>query len=707
MPIRIGIDVGGTFTDFIEIGGDSAVRIVKVPSVPASPAQGVMAGLTQLAESRGGLAAYMDGVDEIVHGTTITTNAVLTRRYAKTAYLTTKGFKDILNSRRGIKRSAFTAKEAPPEPIVPQYLVRTITGRLDKLGAEVEPLSEDDIRAAAAHFQAESVEAVAVCYMFAFLNPAHERRTREILQDALPGVYVTLSSEVLPKARLYERGSTTVFNAACGPLLRRYVDDLLGLLAQSGFRGRFLTMQSNGGVMTPEVVRDFAANTLLSGPASGPVAGLFFAEGHKLTTLITMDMGGTSLDVGLIRDGRAAITSNSEVAEYALAVPTLDINAIGAGGGSIAGVRDGVVSVGPDSAGADPGPASYSQGGERPTVTDANLVLGLLDPANFLGGRKRLDTDAAVRAIGRFVAEPLDLSIEQAALGIIRIINAKMADGVRAVSVSRGFDPRDACLVAGGGAGPLHACGIAEELGVGLILVPSASSVFCATGMLASHLRQDIVRHAAIRLSNGTDAVAQLNKLRRMLLDQGREILSRQGIPSARQRLEFSADMLFEGQFNALETRVAMMDGDNEAEVGEAALPTLRKAFETGHERVYGYVLAGEPVEIQSLRLSAIGLTEPLAFPKLKVATTTPDICLRGVRPVWSAYGRAEAPIYDGARLEAGHEISGPALIDHPTTTINVALGWMARMDAIGNLMMWRGETQLETVLARLRATRN
>ena len=701
MTIRIGIDVGGTFTDFIEIGADQAIRIVKVPTVASAPAEGVLAGLTQLAESRGGLAEYLALVEMIVHGTTITTNAVLTRRYAKTGYVTTKGFRDILNSRRGIKRNAFTAKEAPPEPIVPQYLVRTVAGRIDKTGTEIEPLSEADVREAAAHLRAEAVEAVAVCTMFAFLNPAHEQRIGAILREEIPGAYVTLSSEVLPQARLYERGSTTVFNAAVGPLLRRYVDDLIARLREAGFRGQFFTMQSNGGVMTPEVVRDFAAGTLLSGPASGPVAGLFFARDYGLGTLITMDMGGTSLDVCLVRDGRPAITAAAEVAEYALALPSLDINAIGAGGGSVASVQDGVLTVGPDSAGAEPGPACYRLGGDRPTVTDANLVLGLIDPANFLGGSKRLDFDAAERAIGLHIAEPLALTTPQAALGIVRVINAKMADGVRAVSVARGFDPREACLVAAGGAGPLHACGVAEELEMELILVPSGSSVFCAAGMLASNLRQDIVRHAAVRLSGGAEAIGALNRLRQELAQRGRDILAREGIPAARQRLEFSADMQFEGQFNVLETRLPMLDCD--AKITETDLPAIRRAFEEAHERVYGYVLAGEPVEIQSLRLTAIGLSEPLAFPKLKRANGAADIALRGVRPVWSAYGRAEAPVYDGARLEAGHSLTGPALIDHPTTTINIALGWQARVDAIGNLMMWRADGSFDARLARLR----
>jgi len=700
MATRIGIDVGGTFTDFIEIGDDDALTIVKVPTVPSSPAEGVLAGLTQLAERHGGLEPYLSGVDRIVHGTTIATNAVLTRRYARTGYLTTKGFRDILNSRRGIKRNAFTAKEAPPQPIVPQYLVRTVAERINRLGSIIEPLNEDDIKAAAAHFREHGVEAVAVCYMFAFLNPAHELRTREVLQAELPGTYVTLSSEVLPQARLYERGSTTVFNACVGPLLRQYIDDLVARLGAAGFRGRFLTMQSNGGVMSPEVVRDFAANTLLSGPASGPVAGVFFARRHGIGNLITLDMGGTSLDVCLVRDGRVATTAHAEVAEYALALPSLDINAIGAGGGSIASVRDGVLSVGPDSAGAEPGPASYAQGGKHPTVTDADLVLGLIDPGNFLGGRKPLDADAAALAVTRDVAKPLGLSVQQAALGIVRVVNAKMADGVRAVSVARGFDPREACLVAAGGAGPLHACGIADELEMDLILVPSGSSVFCAAGMAASNLRQDLVRHAAIRLDAGADAVRAINDLRRALLASGREILAQQDVPDDRQRLDFSADMLFEGQFNPLQTRLPMLDG--ETDITEADLPALRAAFETAHARVYGYVLDGAPVEMQSMRLAAIGVAEPLAFPKLKPATGSLATALAGSRQVWGAEGIEETPVFDGARLAAGHEIAGPALIDHPTTTIAIARGWRARVDEIGNLLMWREGQLLDATLSAL-----
>jgi N-methylhydantoinase A len=703
MGIVLGIDVGGTFTDFLEIGGADGARVLKVPSIPAAPAEGVMNGLTLLAGGTASLAAYMAGVEMIVHGTTITTNAIITRRHAKTGYVTTKGFRDILNSRRGLKRNAFTAKEAPPEPIVPQYLVRTVDERLDKIGAVLQPLSEDDVREAAAHFRREGVEAVAVCTLFSFLNPAHEQRIKALLQEELPGVYVTASSEVLPQLRFYERGSTTVFNACVGPLLRGYIDRLLERLGETGFRGRFLTMQSNGGVMPPEAVKVSAASTLLSGPASAPVAGLLFAKPYQIPNFITVDMGGTSFDVCLIRDGRPAMTSQSEVAEYALALPALDIRAIGAGGGSIATLLGGLLEVGPASAGAAPGPACYGDGGVLPTVTDANLVLGYLNPDNFLGGKKKLHIAGAARAIENDIAKPLGLALAEAALGIVQVVDAKMADGVRAVSVARGFDPRDACLVAAGGAGPLHACGIADELGMMLILVPRASSVFCATGMLASDLRQDAVRHAAIGLSDGASAVAALNELREDLLRNGEDILSRQQVWPENRALEFSAEMLFEGQFNTIETRLPMLD---QAPVMAADLPTMRAAFEAAHRQIYGYVLEGEPVEIRSLRLAAIGRTVPPRFPALAMATAPAEAALKGVRVAWFDGSPTQVAIYDGARFRAGHVVDGPVLVEHATTTIKIAPGWRACVDDIGNLLMWRREQTLDEAIARLQERR-
>ncbi len=510
---------------------------------------------------------------------------------------------------------------------------------------------------------------------------------------------MTASHEVLPQLRFYERGSTTVFNACIGPLLRNYIDRLLARLGETGFRGRFLTMQSNGGVMPPEAVKISAANTLLSGPASAPVAGQFFAKPYQIPNLITVDMGGTSFDVCLIRNGRPAMTSQSEVAEYALALPALDIHAIGAGGGSIAKLAAGMLEVGPESAGAAPGPACYGDGGTLPTVTDANLVLGYLNPDNFLGGEKTLHVAPAARAIEGHIAKALGITLAEAALGIVRVVDAKMADGVRAVSVARGFDPRDACLVAAGGAGPLHACGIADELGMELILVPRASAVFCATGMLATDLRQDVVRHTSIRLSDGAQAVAALNEHRAAALRSGEHILASQQIAPESGALEFSAEMLFEGQFNTIETRLPVLDA---AALTEADLPKVRAAFEAAHRQTYGYVLEGEPVEIRSLRLAVIGRTVPPRFPKLEMATAPAEAALKGARVAWFDGSQREVAVYDGARFSAGHIVDGPALVEHATTTIKIAPDWRACVDEIGNLLMWRHEQTLDEAIARL-----
>lgn len=701
MSFILGIDVGGTFTDFLEIDAAGSVEIAKLPTTPHRPADAVLTGLSKLAGCHGSpLQEYLSHVTLIVHGTTITTNAIITRNFARTGYVTTKGFRDILNSRRGIKRNAFTAKEAPPEPIVPQHLVRTVEERVDRDGTIVTPLNEDDVRSAARHFREQRVEAIAVNYMFSFLNMTHERRTREILEAELPGVFVTISSDVLPQVRLYERGSTTVFNACVGPLLRAYISDLQHQLKSSGFFGRFLTMQSNGGVMSPEVVKEFAANTLLSGPASGPVAASYFARRHKLGDLITIDMGGTSLDACLVRGGRASVTTRSEVAEYALALPSLDIDAIGAGGGSIASIdAGGILRVGPESAGAVPGPAAYGAGGTRPTVTDANLVLGYINPDYFLGGERRLDVELAKAAIDRDVAHPLNLRMIEAARGIIDVVNAQMANGVRKVSVARGFDPRDAALVAAGGAGPLHACGIAEELGLELILVPRTSSVLCSTGMLATDLRHDLVRFASLRFCEPERTAAALNELRRELLARGDKVLREENVPAKRRRFEFTCDMQFEGQFNVLETPVPFLaDGP----IRRKQLDAIARAFIRHHERVYGYTLSDSVIEIQSIRLAAIGMTDSPPFRKIPQGTRSATTALKGNRRAWFDGKAVKTPIYESSQLKASNVISGPAIVEAPTTTIKVDALWNLKVDAIGSYLMWKKGTQLSRILTRL-----
>lgn len=699
MGFLLGIDVGGTFTDFIQIGEQGEVTILKTPSTPDRPAEGVLTGLCKLARKHDSLEGYLSDVDLIVHGTTITTNAVITGTYARTGYVTTKGFRDVLNSRRGLKRNAFTAKESPPKPIVPQYLVRVVDERLDRNGQVLRPLNEEDVRAAAAFFREEGVEAVAVNYMFSFLNSAHEERTKEILEKELPSVYVTISSRVLPQVRMYERGSTTVFNACVGPLLRAYINDLQRRLGLAGFRGRLLTMQSNGGVMSPEVVKDFGANTLLSGPASGPVAATFFARQHGLDTLVTIDMGGTSLDVCLVRGGRASITTQSEVAEYALALPSLDISTIGSGGGSIASVGDGgILRVGPESAGAVPGPAAYNLGGTRPTVTDANLVLGYLNPDYFLGGERRLEIGLAETAIREHVAEPMGLDVMEAARGIIELVNSKMANSVRQVSIARGFDPRDATLVVAGGAGPLHGCGIATELDLDLILIPKSSSVLCATGMLTTDLRHDLVRFAPVRLEFPEEAVRALNALREELIARGRELLGEEKVPADRQFFEFSCDMQFEGQFNVLETPISVLDL---GPLTASNIPAIKEVFRKHHEKIYGYTLSDSPIEIQSIRLTAVGVRDDPPFRPIAIGGPSPELARKSTRGIWLGGTEVSVPIYEGGRLEAGNEIAAPAIVEEPTTTVKVDPGWRLRVDNVGSYVLWREGQVLEHVLER------
>ena len=696
----LGVDVGGTFTDFIHVGEDGRIDIVKTPSTPSEPAQGVLDGLKKLAGSEMSLSEFLGGIDLIVHGTTITTNAVITRNYAKTGYITTKGFKDILNSRRGLKRNAFTAKEAPPKPIVPQYLVKTVGGRINKAGEEMLPLDEAEVRSAADFFREQHVETIAVNLMFSFLNPLHELRVKEILQEQLPDIYVSISSEVLPYVRMYERGSTTVFNACVRPLLGTYIDDLLGKLESSNFGGRLLTMQSNGGVMSPEVAKEFGANTLLSGPASGPAAALHFTNPHNLKNLITIDMGGTSLDACLIRDGRPTITKYSEVAEYALAVPSMDIRAIGSGGGSIAFVdTSGILHVGPESAGASPGPAAYGLGGEYPTVTDANILLGYLNPSYFLGGERKLYPDLSKSAISKFIAEPLGIKMEQAANGIIQLVNSQMANGVRKVSIEQGFDPRDAALVVAGGAGPLHACGIAEELGLDLIFIPKAGSVLCATGMLTTDLRHDLLRFASIFLDEETDCVEQLNSLRDELIPLGRDLLLEEKIPVERHRYEFAGDMLFEGQFNVLETPLPQLGEDN---IKDTDVARLIERFRDHHKDVYGYTLDDSSVQIQSIRLTAIGTTEAPSFKSIDLGTSDITSAKKDQRKVWFDNSETIISVYDGDKLLAGNIVSGPSIIEVPTTTILIKNDWQLEVDKLGSYLLHPKSSSLSDTLEEL-----
>jgi len=481
MEYRIGIDVGGTFTDFLLTSEDGSSEIYKVLSTPDDPSIGLMEGLAEMARDKKiSLEDFIKKVSTIVHGTTVTTNAVLTRRGAKTGLLTTKGLRDALEMRRGIREEQYNNRYTNVESLVPRYLRYPVKERLDYKGDVVTKLDKSDVLKAASFFKKEGVEAVAICFMNSFTNSQHESVAAKIIKEKLPDCYLTVSSEFLPSIRFYDRISTTVLNSYVGPILSRYLKSLIKKLKDIGFEGILLIMQSNGGVVSPQMAIDRAAVTLLSGPAAGPVAGIEYIAVQDWNDCLTIDMGGTSFDAALIKDRRPLVTTEGEINRLRISLPMLGIVTIGAGGGSIGWIDEGgLLRMGPQSAGSKPGPACYDRGGQLPTCTDADLILGYLDKDFFAGGKIPLNYEKAVKAVKEKIAEPLEMDVVEAAAGMYQVINVNMASGVREVSVKRGHDPREFPLVAAGGAGPVHACLIARELEIPVIIVPRESSIFC------------------------------------------------------------------------------------------------------------------------------------------------------------------------------------------------------------------------------------
>jgi N-methylhydantoinase A len=679
---RLGVDVGGTFTDFLLHRDAGAPRAAKTLTTPADPAEGVLAGLRELAQDEGRtLAEFLGDVDVIVHGTTVTTNAVLTGDIARVGLVTTRGFRDALAMRRGIREAQYDNRYQPPPPLVPRWLRLGVTERVDVNGHELTPLDDDEFAEAVTTLDAASVDAVAIAFLHAWANPAHEIAAERAIRAALPAAYVSRSSAVLPQVRFTERVTTTVLTAAVGPVLDRYLARLTARLGEEGFRGRLLVMQSNGGVATPAVARHHAATTLLSGPAAAPVAALGYAAPHLVQDFITVDMGGTSFDVCLVKDGAPSLTTEGRIARYPLGLPALAIHTIGAGGGSIAWIDDGgLLRMGPKSAGAVPGPACYGRGGARPTCTDADLVLGFLDARSFLGGRLRLDVDAARAAVAR-LADPLSRSVEDVAAGMVAVIDANMAAGIRHVTVERGRDPRDFLLVVGGGAGPVHAAGIARELGLDRILIPRDSSILCAAGLVRSDLRHDDVRSCVSSFDAlGADRLATIAG---EMCEGGRRALAADGIPPDRARLELACDVRYVGQYHEIPVPW-LVD-----EAGAGDLSGVAKRFHETHDRLYGYALRGTALELVNVRAVAIGTTDKPPLPDVPRASVSVP---RGRRGVWDAEQGTfvDTPVWDGEALGAGATLAGPAVIEMPATAVVVPAAWRVEVDRHGSFLMER-----------------
>jgi N-methylhydantoinase A len=689
MGMKIGIDVGGTFTDFIVAGEGADASIHKTLSTPDDPSIAVLAGLREFAgrlAPQSGFSEFIRSIDSIVHGTTVATNATLTHTGARSALLTTRGVRDALEMRRGIRERQYDNRYTNVKPLVPRYLRIGVGGRLDRNGAEVEPLSLDDICRAIALFNREKVEAVSICFMNAFADAAHEQAAAELVRRELPNAYLTVSTDLLPSIRFYERVSTTALNSYVGPKLSHYLDRLVGRLHDAGFRGILLIMQSNGGVISPQLAREKAALTLLSGPAGGPAAGLYFAKGLGTDRCITTDMGGTSFEAS-VAIGAPGTVNDGEIARHKLALPMLDIHTIGAGGGSIGWLDDGgLLRVGPQSAGAAPGPACYRLSGVLPTVTDADLVLGYLDPDYFAGGKMRLDLAAARRAIEKEIASPMGIAIEAAAAGIYRIACNNMAQGVREVTIKRGFDPREFAFIAAGGAGPVHSCLICSELDIPLQIVPTCASVLCAYGMLLSSLQHDFVRTFVTRLTT-----LDWERLARVLVEMRREgdrMLDHERVPAEQRCYRFRFDCRYVKQYHEVSFEVP--HAAIERRDGEA----IARSFHAEHNRLYGYSLESEasPVELINVRLQAVGAGEPPDYPSEQVGGPDPQHALKGRRSVYIPETDAfeTVAVYDGHRLRAGNMIAGPAVIETVTTAVFVSGGFDCAVDRFRSFVLFR-----------------
>ena len=685
---KIGIDVGGTFTDFLLMGRDGAGEVFKVLSTPDDPSLAVLEGLSRMAAGRSlELAGFLARVEIIVHGTTVTTNAVLTGNVARTGLLTTRGFRDALQMRRGIREETYDNKTKAPDPLVPRWLRLPVSERVNAEGEILEQIVIGDVDHALARFGENGVEAVAVCFMHAYANPTNENTVAVHVARNMPDAYLSSSAEVLPQVRFYDRLSTTVLNAAVGPILKRYLSSLTKRLEEAGFAGILLIMQSNGGVTSPEAAARLAASTLLSGPAAAPVAGLAYGELHADNSFITVDMGGTSFDACLAIDGAPSITTDARIGKLALALPSLEISTIGAGGGSVGWVDEGgLLRMGPQSAGARPGPACYGLGGERPTCSDANLVLGYLNEDYFAGGAMKLDRQAAERAIETHLARPLGLSLAEAAFGMYRIMNVNMASGIREISVQKGYDPRDFPLICAGGAGPVHACMIAGELEISRIVIPRESSIFCAAGMLRSDLKHDYVRSYHVEFSNTALDGERLRLALAAMEDEAATALGSENIPAGQRRNRYALDLRYLGQYHEVTV-----------EVGRESLEgpdfgAVSRAFHRAHNRLYGYDLEadGQALELVNLRLTAIGVTDKPAIPRERKQSRDPKKALKGRRPVFlpSEMGYAEVAVYDGDVLRHGNRIAGPAVVEQVNTSLFIPSDFMLECDAYGSFVL-------------------
>ena len=673
---RIGIDVGGTFTDFTLVNSQNGeVAFFKVPSTPSDPSEAIHQGITGLMDKHG---LQPDQIEHIGHGTTVATNLIIERKIAPCGLITTRGFRDVLEIARQVRPHLYDYSVTRPTPLVRRAWRQEVPERISPQGEIVEPLDESAVRAAAEVLRGAGVQAVAICFLHAYRNPDHERRARDIVRDVLPEAYISLSSDVLPEFREFERLSTTTLNASVGPRMERYLQRFLERVADIGIRHEPHTIHSNGGLMSVQTVRQFPVRTCLSGPAAGVVGTAVLGRTIGFPNVVTFDVGGTSTDVSLILEGRPAFTSSRSVAGYPVKTPMVDIHVIGAGGGSIAWIDEaGSLKVGPHSAGAVPGPVGYGRGGTEPTITDAMFTLQRLNPVKLLKGRMNVDADAAREVIARRIAEPLGLSVEAAAEGIIRIANANMARAIRSVSTERGHELSKFALCAFGGAGPLHALDVARECGIPTVIIPQEPGTLCARGILLTDVSFDFVESeiAVIEPEGWPRVLARLDRLR----EEANRWLEEEGIDTPNRDYEVVIDARYVGQ--NFEVQVALPSHKT------PSFEAFHAGFGQAHRREYGYDVPDRAIEIINCRTKAIGHVTKAPLANIAEREAPRPISRRRIH-FGETIGWREADVYDRDQLGAHASFEGPVVFEEMSSTTVLAPGQSARIDEFGNIVV-------------------
>jgi N-methylhydantoinase A len=685
---RLGIDAGGTFTDFVVADHRSGdVKLFKALSTPSDPTKAIENGLKLIADDFGISASdLVSNCDLCINGTTVGLNALITHRGGKTGLICTAGHEDSIEIRNGHKEDGFRYDPEYPAAtmLVPRYLRKGVRERVISDGTIRTPMEEDDVRAACELFLKEGVETVAISYVWSVLNPVHEKTAAKIVREMMPDAILTVGSELYPQIREYTRTSTAVVNAYLAPVMRKYVAAVDAYFKALGARQPVRYFQSNGGLAIGQAMTDRSVYAINSGPASAPQAGLFVSAPFKKKNVITVDMGGTSFDITLTKDGQTNLNKNIDFLRYRIGVPMIQVETLGAGGGSIGWIDSlGIIQVGPQSAGSEPGPACYGQGGTEPTTSDANLVLGYLNPDGLLGGKLPLDLDKARKAVKR-VADPMGISIERAAYGMYTIVNNNMVNGIRRVSVERGYDPRDFVLVGAGGATAAHITALAREMGIDTIILPKLASGLCAFGQIISDVKYNYMATAPLRLDNAA-AYKRIDTLYKEIEKQGVAHLKTDGFKPGQIDVKRSLDMRYVGQVHECTVDIGTF------EINAKTIDKVKEAFHARHEELYTYSERHNAVEVVNIESTLFGRIEKPKAPKLAKGAT-PAKALKGYRKAnFHASGKStKTPIYDGGKLGAGASIAGPAIIEEVTTTIVIEPGWTAKLDASGSYVITR-----------------